>query len=109
MCRIRIGALITLTGDFTLTDAPQLVALPGLRRLQTVGGDLRIYDATVQSAIQSSRLQMLSSVQLIFANKLPVIPARPARLLLISGLFACCMPSEEKRPAWNCTPFANGR
>ena len=41
---------------------------------QTPGGDLRIYDAAVKAVISSSRIQMLSDVQQIFANKLPVVP-----------------------------------
>ena len=40
----------------------------------TPGGDLTIYDAAVKAAISSSRIQMLSDVQQIFANKLPVVP-----------------------------------
>jgi hypothetical protein len=41
---------------------------------QTPGADLRIYDAAVKAAVESSRLQMLSGVQQIFANRLPVVP-----------------------------------
>ncbi len=45
------------------------VALP-----LTPGGDLQIYDTTITTAINASRIKMLDSVQQIFANKLPVVP-----------------------------------
>jgi hypothetical protein len=46
----------------------------------TPGGDLDIYEATVATAVNASRVKMLDSVQQIFANKLPVVPQN-----LISG------------------------
>jgi hypothetical protein len=41
---------------------------------QTTGGDLQIYNAAIDTAINASRLQMLDGVQQIFAHKLQVVP-----------------------------------
>jgi hypothetical protein len=46
-----------------------VIALP-----LTPGSDLQIYDNTVTTAVNASRVRMLNGVQQIFANKLPVIP-----------------------------------
>lgn len=45
---------------------------------QTPGADLDIYNATVQTAVDASESQMISSVQQIFANKLPVVYTAPS-------------------------------
>lgn len=41
---------------------------------QTAGGDLQIYQAAVNTAVNATRLQMLSGVEQIFAGKLQVVP-----------------------------------
>jgi hypothetical protein len=61
--------LVAGGGPLSLSSMLSAISLP-----QTSSGDLKIYDATVNSAIQSSRMQMLSDVQQIFAGTLPVIP-----------------------------------
>ena len=40
----------------------------------TSGSDLQIYDATISTIVNASRLQMLNGVKEIFAGKLPVVP-----------------------------------
>ncbi len=40
----------------------------------TPGGDLQIYDDTIATDVNASRLRMLNGVEQIFANKLPIIP-----------------------------------
>jgi hypothetical protein len=61
--------LVAGAASTSLQQSLLAVSLP-----QTPGGDLRIYDAAVKAVISSSRIQMLSDVQQIFANKLPVVP-----------------------------------
>jgi hypothetical protein len=41
---------------------------------QTPGSDLQIYDTTINTIVNASRLQMLNGVKEIFAGKLPVVP-----------------------------------
>lgn len=72
--------LVAGDGPGSLERMLSAIALP-----QTDGGDLEIYDATVRSALESSRLQMLSSVQQIFAGKLPVIPTSSNNLTSTTG------------------------
>ena len=41
----------------------------------TTGSDLQIYQAAVNTAVTTSRLQMLNGVEQIFAHKLQVVPS----------------------------------
>jgi hypothetical protein len=56
-------------GPDSLRSTLNAVTLPA-----TPGGDLQIYQSTVMTAINASRLQMLDGVQQIFAGKLQVVP-----------------------------------
>jgi hypothetical protein len=64
VAQLTVGASST-----SLEQSLLAVTLP-----QTPGSDLQIYDATINTMVNSSRLQMLDGVKQIFAGKFQVIP-----------------------------------
>jgi hypothetical protein len=61
--------IVAGTGPDSLRTILLAVALPA-----TPGGDLQIYQSTIETAVNASRTEMLSGVQQIFAGKMQVVP-----------------------------------
>jgi hypothetical protein len=64
-----VDEILVGSASTSLEQTLLAVALP-----LTPGGDLDIYEATIATDVNASRVKMLSSVQQIFANKLPIVP-----------------------------------
>jgi hypothetical protein len=70
------GALQQYVAQLTIGSASTSLeqSLLAVTLPQTQGSDLQIYDATINTIVNASRLQMLNGVKQIFAGKLQVIP-----------------------------------
>jgi hypothetical protein len=64
-----VAQLVVGASPTSLEQSLLAVTLP-----KTPGGDLQIYDTTINTTVNSSRLQMLNGVHQIFAGKLQVVP-----------------------------------
>jgi hypothetical protein len=64
-----------LVGPSSASLEQSLLAIP---LPLTPGSDLQIYNATVLTALNTSRLNLLNGVEQIFAHKLPVVPSNYA-------------------------------